>query len=168
MKTTVKLCFLLLPLLFGACATGPALLDRIADRDRFITGLPAVFPVASGNDDETIMRQWAAELPAEKQAIVLTLTRQERKELHAARRPPRYPVEMRRNGITGTVELLLRIDVAGNVTDACVLNHKEVEPQLAAEALTTCAAWKFAPLLLVDQPSVGVVYEKVSFTLTSH
>jgi protein TonB len=57
--------------------------------------------------------------------------------------PPVYPVELRRNGVSGVVSLVFEVDEKGDVVDPKVV--KSSNSQFDQPALDAIARWKFKP-----------------------
>ena len=76
---------------------------------------------------------------------------------------PRYPPELQRRGIGGTVTLLLTYDTAGNVIDVAV-ESSSGQRELDRSAMTAARRWKINPGMRNGQKSGGVARVPVTFT----
>jgi RNA polymerase sigma factor (sigma-70 family) len=78
---------------------------------------------------------------------------------------PQYPVEMRRNGITGNVTVRMTIDAKGDVTDATPIHSSRVEFDDAA--VQAVKQWKFEPGQKNGQPVTTQSDIKIVFSLNN-
>lgn len=75
---------------------------------------------------------------------------------------PRYPAELRRDGITGMVSISVTIDEKGAVTSATVT--KSTNPGFDNAALEAVRQWKFKPAKKGGQPVAVTVVLPIRFT----
>jgi RNA polymerase sigma factor (sigma-70 family) len=80
-----------------------------------------------------------------------------------ARVAPKYPVELRKAGITGEVLVEFVVDASGAVTDAYAVTstHEDFE----AEAIAGVKQWKFAAGLKGGKPVNTRMQQKIAFSL---
>ena len=76
---------------------------------------------------------------------------------------PKYPEELKKKGIEGTVMLDVAVDKSGNVCNVKVA--KSVNSQLDKEALNAVKQWKFKPALSKGKPVKTTVKIPVAFRL---
>lgn len=57
--------------------------------------------------------------------------------------PPTYPLELKREGISGLVAVKVVIDVNGTISEATV--SKSTDPRFDAAAIEAVKKWKFKP-----------------------
>ncbi len=76
---------------------------------------------------------------------------------------PQYPLEMRRDGITGNVTVRMTIDAKGNVTDATPIHSSRVEFDDAA--VQAVKQWKFEPGQKNGQPVTTQIDVKLVFSI---
>ena len=77
---------------------------------------------------------------------------------------PQYPLELRRSGTTGTVDVVAWIDHTGHVRDAKVENFHNWA--LATAALNAVKQWTFQPALRDGVPVAERVTIPIEFSLT--
>jgi RNA polymerase sigma factor (sigma-70 family) len=78
---------------------------------------------------------------------------------------PQYPLEMRRNGITGNVTVRMTIDAKGDVTEATPIHSSRVEFDDAA--VQAVKQWKFEPGQKNGQPVTTQTDIKIVFSLNN-
>jgi RNA polymerase sigma factor (sigma-70 family) len=78
---------------------------------------------------------------------------------------PQYPVEMRRNGITGNVTVRMTIDAKGDVAEATPIHSSRVEFDDAA--VQAVKQWKFEPGQKNGQPVTTQTDIKIVFSLNN-
>ena len=76
---------------------------------------------------------------------------------------PLYPFEMRRAGITGTVNVEFIVDKQGNVRDAVAISSTQHE--FEAEAVKAVSRWKFKPGKKGGAPQLTRVRIPIVFSL---
>jgi protein TonB len=81
-----------------------------------------------------------------------------------ANNPPNYPREALRQGIEGTVVLLISIDAQGNVLDIKV-ERSSHNRDMDREAVQAARRWRFNPAVENGQPVASTVRVPVDFTL---
>jgi TonB family protein len=83
---------------------------------------------------------------------------------HATNAKPPYPARALRDGRTGTVRLLLRLDEAGRVRGVTLLEGSG-HPDLDAAAVGAAWAWRFVPATVGGTPSAAEVVQAVRFVI---
>jgi protein TonB len=81
-----------------------------------------------------------------------------------ANNPPNYPREALRQGIEGTVVLLISIDAQGNVLDIKV-ERSSRNRDMDREAVQAARRWRFNPAVENGRPVASTVRVPVDFTL---
>jgi TonB family protein len=79
------------------------------------------------------------------------------------RKPAVYPIEARKQRLTGEVGVELTVDDQGNVVKAEVV--QALEPTMDEAALVAVRQWTFTPARLNGVPKASVVREAVAFSL---
>jgi protein TonB len=64
--------------------------------------------------------------------------------------PPEYPIELRRNGVSGIVAVVIVIGQDGKVVDASVANT--TDPGFNDAALKAVRLWRFKPAKIGGEP----------------
>lgn len=76
--------------------------------------------------------------------------------------PPIYPIELLRQGITGEVDLLIRVDEQGNVMDCSV--SKSTRPEFIKPTVNAVKRWKFKPAMKDGLPVKYQLLFPIAFT----
>jgi protein TonB len=77
--------------------------------------------------------------------------------------PPRYPEQMRSDGISGLVTVKVSIDPSGNVAECTVSKSSRAEFEQAA--LSAIKTWKFRPASKDGQPVASQLIIPIKFSL---
>ena len=88
----------------------------------------------------------------------------DRRPVPRLQRPPHYPVEMRRAGVSGRAVVDFIIDETGTVRDAYVI--ETTYPVFGAAAVECVSAWQFAPGLRGRSPVKTHLQVPIVFTLS--
>jgi periplasmic protein TonB len=98
---------------------------------------------------------WAAEpVRVQKNSISVEITRQV---------APRYPVEAKKNHITGPVVLDATVNELGKVTE--VKATKSADPLLEAAAIEAVKQWEYTPLKMKGKPISFITSITINFAL---
>lgn len=83
--------------------------------------------------------------------------------LATRRRSPVYPIEARKQRLTGDVGLELTVDDTGRIVKIEVV--QSLEPTMDEAALEAVRQWEFAPARLNGTPKASLVRKAVSFAV---
>lgn len=76
---------------------------------------------------------------------------------------PVYPMELKRQGVSGMVTMSITVDEKGNVTDPVV--KKSTQPEFEKPALEAVSKWKFTPAKKGGKPVAVQVVVPLKFAL---
>ena len=97
------------------------------------------------------------------EVAIFDLADLERRPRAVSRVPPRYPAELKRAKIEGSVVLLFVLDENGRVQDPQV--ESSTQPEFERPALTAIRRWRFQPGTRDGKPVRSYVRQQIAFRL---
>jgi len=104
----------------------------------------------------------ALALPAQKSQAPLRVSEGVENALLLTKVMPAYPFSAKRKGVTGLVQLNVRIDEQGSVERITILNSPDID--LSDAAITAVLQWKYKPFLLNGEPTAVDTTVTINFS----
>ena len=126
-------------------------------------GLLAMMVLLAGCETVPTATAPTATTTATAKVRVYDLEEVDQKPVASYQQRPRYPVSMRRNGISGGARVRFVIDTDGTVHDA--RSVEATHPDFGVAAVQAVSGWKFKPGVKNGQPVVTRMSVPIMFTV---